>query len=199
VTTSATSDAILTIGNDNSSAYVAASFQDGPNASLGLTKIGTGMPGMFALVSETAPATLQAWMAKEFLSGNAAVLPKRFDDARFAFYNQTLLGTPEQRPRWKRAIGETEGLIGELVGKAYVARFFPAENKAAMPQSVASVYVCFVAGIIAIPAQQRLPLRRAEPRRDSFRVTHRAPPPGSRLAWRGNTHQGRFRRQIAHC
>jgi putative endopeptidase len=101
-----------------------------------LAKIGTGMPGMFALVSETAPATLQAWMAKEFLSGNAAVLPKRFDDARFAFYNQTLLGTPEQRPRWKRAIGETEGLIGELVGKAYVARFFPAENKAAMDELV---------------------------------------------------------------
>lgn len=104
-----------------------------------LGKIGTGMPGMFALLSETAPATLQAWMAKEFLSGQAPVLPKRFDDARFAFYNQTLLGTPEQRPRWKRAIGETEGLIGELVGKAYVARFFPPENKAAMDELVANL------------------------------------------------------------
>lgn len=104
-----------------------------------LAKIGTGMPGMFALLSETAPATLQAWMAKEFLSGQAAVLPKRFDDARFAFYNQTLLGTPQQRPRWKRAIAETEGLIGELVGKAYVARFFPPENKAAMDELVANL------------------------------------------------------------
>ncbi|ANK12474.1 M13 family metallopeptidase [Erythrobacter neustonensis] len=104
-----------------------------------LAKIGTGMPGMFALLGETAPATLQAWMAKEFLSGQAAVLPKRFDDARFAFYNQTLLGTPQQRPRWKRAIAETEGLIGELVGKAYVARFFPPENKAAMDELVANL------------------------------------------------------------
>jgi putative endopeptidase len=112
-----------------------------------LAKIGTGMPGMFALVSETAPATLQAWMAKEFLSGNAAVLPKRFDDARFAFYNKTLLGTPEQRPRWKRAIGETEGLIGELVGKAYVARYFPAENKAAMDELVANLRMALGASI----------------------------------------------------
>ncbi len=104
-----------------------------------LAKIGTGLPGMFALLSETAPATLQAWMAKEFLSAHAPVLPKRFDDARFAFYNKTLLGTPEQRPRWKRAIGETEGLLGELVGKEYVARYFPPENKAAMDELVANL------------------------------------------------------------
>jgi putative endopeptidase len=104
-----------------------------------LAKVGSGMPGMFALIGETAPATLQAWMAKEFLSANAAVLPKRFDDARFAFYNKTLLGTPEQRPRWKRAIGETESMIGELVGKEYVARYFPAENKAAMDELVANL------------------------------------------------------------
>ncbi|WP_086737981.1 M13 family metallopeptidase [Erythrobacter colymbi] len=104
-----------------------------------LAKTGSGLPGMFALLGQTSPATLQAWMAKEFLSANAAVLPKRFDDARFAFYNKTLLGTPEQRPRWKRAIGETEGLIGELVGKEYVARYFPAENKAAMDELVANL------------------------------------------------------------
>ncbi|HEY6965057.1 MAG TPA: M13 family metallopeptidase, partial [Erythrobacter sp.] len=106
-----------------------------------LAKTGSGLPGMFALLGQTSPATLQAWMAKEFLSANAAVLPKRFDDARFAFYNKTLLGTPEQRPRWKRAIGETEGLIGELVGKEYVARYFPPESKAAMDELVANLRV----------------------------------------------------------
>ncbi|MFO6446504.1 M13 family metallopeptidase [Erythrobacter sp. NE805] len=102
-------------------------------------KTGSGLPGMFALLGETAPATLQAWMVKEFLSSNAAVLPRRFDDARFAFYGKTLTGTPEQRPRWKRAIGETESLIGELVGKEYVARYFPPENKAAMDELVANL------------------------------------------------------------
>jgi putative endopeptidase len=106
-----------------------------------LGKIGTGLPGMTALVAETPIAVLKAWMVKEFLSGNAPVLPKRFDDARFAFFGQTLQGTPEQRPRWKRAIGETESLIGELVGKEYVARFFPPENKAAMDELVANLRV----------------------------------------------------------
>ncbi len=104
-----------------------------------LAKIGTGLPGMFALLSETPVETQKAWMIKEFLSGNADVLPARFDAASFAFYGKTLRGTPEQRPRWKRAIGETESLIGELVGKAYVARYFPPENKAAMDELVANL------------------------------------------------------------
>lgn len=106
-----------------------------------LAKIGTGMPGMFALLSETPIEVLKAWMAKEFLSGNAAVLPARFDAANFEFYGKTLRGTPEQRPRWKRAIGESEGLLGELLGKEYVERYFPPENKAAMDELVANLRI----------------------------------------------------------
>lgn len=106
-----------------------------------LAKIGTGLPGMFALIGETPVEVLKAWMIKEFLSGNAAVLPARFDAASFEFYGKTLRGTPEQRPRWKRAIGEAEGLLGELIGKEYVARYFPPENKAAMDELVATLRV----------------------------------------------------------
>ena len=106
-----------------------------------LAKIGSGMPGMFALLGETPVETLKAWMIKEFLSDNAAVLPKRFDDASFEFFGKTLRGTPEQRPRWKRAIGESEGLLGELIGKAYVARYFPPENKVAMDELVANLRI----------------------------------------------------------
>jgi len=104
-----------------------------------LAKIGSGLPGMFSLLEQTSVETLKAWMVKEFLSGNAAVLPTRFDAANFEFYGKTLRGTPEQRPRWKRAIGETEGLLGELVGKEYVARYFPPENKAAMDELVVNL------------------------------------------------------------
>jgi putative endopeptidase len=113
-------------------------------AALGLTpdvvaKIGKGTPGMFALLAETPLATLKDWSTVRFLSNNAAVLPKRFDDAQFALYGTLMTGTPEQRPRWKRAIGETEGHLGEVVGKAYVARHFPEENKAAMDALVANL------------------------------------------------------------
>ncbi|AUX68650.1 zinc metalloprotease [Porphyrobacter sp. HT-58-2] len=113
-------------------------------------KIGSGLPGMFALLSETPVETLKAWVIKEFLSDHAAVLPKRFDDASFAFFGKALRGTPEQRPRWKRAIGETEGLLGELIGKEYVARNFPPENKAAMDELVANLRLALAESITEI-------------------------------------------------
>lgn len=104
-----------------------------------VAKIGGGTPAMMTLLLETPMDVLQAWTIKEFLESNASVLPSKFDEADFAFYGKTLNGTPEQRARWKRAIGETEGLLGELVGKSYVERYFPAENKAAMVDLVANL------------------------------------------------------------
>lgn len=95
-------------------------------------KIGGGTPAMLRLIRATPLDVLQAWTVKSFLDGNAAALPTAIDQANFAFRGTVLNGTPEQRPRWKRAIGETEGLLGERVGASYVARFFPPENKAAM-------------------------------------------------------------------
>ncbi len=106
-----------------------------------LAKIGKGLPGMFDLINETPLATLQAWSIKEFLSDRAQVLPAKYDEAQFEFYGKLLRGTPEQRPRWKRAIAATEGALGELVGKFYVERNFPAENKAAMDELVANLRV----------------------------------------------------------
>lgn len=133
-----------------------------------LAKIGTGLPGMFALVGETPIEVLKAWTVKEFLSGNAAVLPKRFDDASFAFYSKTLRGTPEQRPRWKRAIDETEGLIGELVGKEYVARYFPPANKAAMDELVANLRLALRESITRIDWMGEATKTQAFAKLDSF-------------------------------
>jgi len=115
-------------------------------AELGLTpdyvaKIGKGTPGMFELLAEYDVATLQAWTVARLLSGNSAVMPTRFDEANFEFFGKTLQGTPEQRPRWKRAIAEVEDQLGEVLGKSYVERNFPAENKAAMDALVKNLRV----------------------------------------------------------
>ena len=113
---------------------------------LGLTdetmaKLGKGFTGMTELLENTPLATLQAWTIKEFLENNASVLPSDIDEADFAFYGQTLRGTPEQRARWKRAIGETENLLGELLGKSYVERYFPEQSKASMDELVANLRI----------------------------------------------------------
>lgn len=115
-----------------------------------LAKIGTGLPGMFEVLEDTPVATLQAWTVKEMLSDNAAILPTRFDEARFAFYGKTLRGTPEQRPRWKRSIAAAEGMLGELIGASYVERYFPPENKAAMEDLVANLRTAVAESIAEI-------------------------------------------------
>ena len=111
---------------------------------LGLTadqmnSIGGGLPAMMQLLAGADLATLKAYMAAQFLSGHAAVLPRRFDDARFAFYGKVLSGQQEQRPRWKRAIAATESQLGEQLGALYVERYFPPESKAAMDDLVANL------------------------------------------------------------
>ncbi len=57
----------------------------------------------------------------------------------FAFYGTALSGTPEMQPRWKRAVDFTTGSMGEEVGKAYVAKHFTPETKAAMDVLVKNV------------------------------------------------------------
>jgi putative endopeptidase len=141
-------DIMAKTGLDKSPFYVVTTMppSDERAKELGLDeetrgKIGTGLPGMFEVLRTTPLTTLQAWSIKEFLSDHSSVLPSRFDKASFEFYSKKLRGTPEQRPRWKRAISATEGALGELVGKSYVERYFPSENKAAMDELVANLRI----------------------------------------------------------
>ncbi len=101
--------------------------------------IGGGLPAMMELLTETPLATIKAYMATRFLSGNAAVLSRDLDEANFEFYGKTISGREEQQERWKRAIGAVEGSIGEQLGALYVEQYFPPESKAQMDELVANL------------------------------------------------------------
>ena len=84
-----------------------------------------------AMVDSAPLATWKAWLKWQVIREYASLLNKEMADADFAFYGTTLRGIPENRPRWKRAVGSVEGALGEAVGKLYVERHFPPEAKAA--------------------------------------------------------------------
>ncbi len=92
-----------------------------------------------ALFNRTPVPTLRAFLTFHYLSSHAPYLPKRFDEARFAFYGQTMRGQPQQRERWKRAVDAVDDAIGESVGRVYVAQYFPPESKVKMQQLVADL------------------------------------------------------------
>jgi putative endopeptidase len=84
-----------------------------------------------ALYAATPLATLKLWQSFHMASQASPYLNKAMIDSRFAF-TKTLSGVSEIRPRWKRGVDLVNESLGELVGKAYVARFFAPEAKAKM-------------------------------------------------------------------
>ena len=46
-----------------------------------------------------------------------------------------------QQPRWKRAVGVVNGVLGEAVGQMYVEKYFPAEAKERMLTLVKNLQV----------------------------------------------------------
>ena len=52
---------------------------------------------------------------------------------RFDFRNRVLSGQEEERPRWKRGITMVNQMVGEALGKLYVAAYFPPEAKFGKP------------------------------------------------------------------
>ncbi|MBZ2206725.1 M13 family metallopeptidase [Massilia sp. R798] len=103
----------------------------------------SAMAGAAKLVASTDVATWKDFLAFHAINHNAAVLPKAFADQHFAFYGTAMSGTPQQSLRWKRALAATNNAVDEAVGKLYVERFFPAENKQRLQQMVSNIVTAF--------------------------------------------------------
>jgi endothelin-converting enzyme/putative endopeptidase len=73
--------------------------------------------------------TLKAYLKWHLLHAAAASLSQPFVDEDFAFYEKTLRGTKELRPRWKRCVDTVDRQLGEALGQKYVEETFGAEGK----------------------------------------------------------------------
>jgi predicted metalloendopeptidase len=100
-----------------------------------------------AAVNEWPVDRWKPYLKSSLVRGYAPYLSKVFVDARFEFYGRTLSGTPEQRPRWKRAISAIDGNLGEMLGRLYVERHFSPQAKARMEQLVANLQRAYKDGI----------------------------------------------------
>ena len=101
----------------------------------------TAMPLIAAIYAETPIEVVQAWQAFQTTDGAAERLSDRFADARWEFRSRDLNGQPMQRPRDKRGISFAEAMLGEAVGRQYVAEYFPAESKAKMEELVGNLRI----------------------------------------------------------
>ena len=74
---------------------------------------------------------LKAYLRWHSMHAASPYLASRFEDERFAFFDKTLRGVPQQKPRWKRCVQQVDALLGEALGQEFVARTFGPELKAA--------------------------------------------------------------------
>ncbi len=99
----------------------------------------SAVAGAGKILASTPLSTWKEWLAFRFVSDHANVLPKAFDDARFAFYSKELSGVQEQRERWKRGVAAVNGALGEGVGEIYVKTHFPPNAEAQMKELIGNL------------------------------------------------------------
>lgn len=86
----------------------------------------------------------------KYVAQAAGKLSDDFSDAAFEF-NKVVSGVEQQRPRWKRALGATEGAMGEAVGQLYVEKYFPESSKQYMIGLVENLRTALGKHIINLP------------------------------------------------
>jgi predicted metalloendopeptidase len=91
------------------------------------------------IIAETPLETWKSYLRFRVLDASASLLDETTDMISFNYRNRILNGQQEQQPRWKRGIGMVNSLVGEAVGKLYVAEYFPPEAKAKMEELVQNV------------------------------------------------------------
>jgi putative endopeptidase len=90
------------------------------------------MRALDGIISDTGMDDWKTFLTWKVLNANAAYLSEALDAQNFDFYSRTLQGIEQPLPRWKRAVANVNGNLGEVVGKVYVARHFPPEAKQRM-------------------------------------------------------------------
>lgn len=111
-------------------------------------------PGAFkGLSALTAEVSLEVWkdyLTFHALQNRARVLPKAVADQSFTFYGQVLSGAAKPRERWVYGVAVANQALGEAIGKAYVAKYFPPSEKARAQKMVANLIAAFRARITAL-------------------------------------------------
>jgi putative endopeptidase len=120
------------------------------------------------ILAETPLADVKTWLKWHVLHNAAPLLSKPFVDENFAFFDKTLTGAQEIRPRWKRAVALVEQSLGEAVGKLYVAKHFPPAAKQRMLELVGNLIEAYRDDIRSLDWMSAATRKRALEKLDKF-------------------------------
>ncbi|MBV9418450.1 MAG: M13 family metallopeptidase, partial [Alphaproteobacteria bacterium] len=111
----------------------------------------SAFPVLAKIFKETPVAVWRDYLTIQYLHGAAPYLPAKFDDTNFAFNGPVLAGQAKQLDRASRGAHLLDSLIGEALGKLYVAKYFPPEAKRKADELVANLLKAYDADIRTLP------------------------------------------------
>jgi len=81
----------------------------------------------------------RAYLRYSTMTLMAPFLSQSIVEENFDFYGRQLNGARQLQPRWRRCSLNADADLGEAVGQAYVAKYFPPENKERMLEMVKAI------------------------------------------------------------
>jgi endothelin-converting enzyme/putative endopeptidase len=109
------------------------------------------MKAMNAALQAEPLAAWQTYLRWHLVHARARWLPAPFVEEDFNFYGRKLTGAKELQPRWKRCVRYEDRALGEAVGQAYVAKYFPPEAKQRALKMVQEIEAAMARDIRQLP------------------------------------------------
>ena len=120
-----------------------------------LSSLNVASPNFFkALNEELEKENLADWkiyLRWHLVHADAPHLAAPFLNENFAFYGKILRGAQELKPRWKRCTEGVDDSLGEALGQAYVAKYFPPEAKQQALKIVKEIQAAMQQDITGLP------------------------------------------------
>ena len=98
---------------------------------------------MSAVLTESSPEALKGYLKWNVVNRAAGYMNHEMVQTNFDFFGGVIRGTEQMRARWERVLGSTNSVIGEAIGKVYVAETFPPEAKQTAEEMVDNLLQAF--------------------------------------------------------
>lgn len=122
-----------------------------------------------AILAEASEQAIHDYLTASYISTAADYLSDDFTNAKFKL-SQAVSGVEEPMPRWKRALGVPNALLGEAVGQLYVEKHFPQSSKEKMLTLVGNLKTALGEHINGLTWMSDTTKQRAIEKLDAFTV-----------------------------
>lgn len=103
-----------------------------------------------AIMNDCSLDLIKQYLKYSIICAADTLLDDKTYDITFDFYNRTMSGQKQPKPRWKRTIGLLDASLGEEIGRLYVDKYFPPTAKKRMQQLVENLRRAYALRINAL-------------------------------------------------